>query len=79
MKTLAARKQLLVMESELHRAQLGHELESLQSAAQGMVRQARHANAVVSQAAQTWTNVRASLAGKCSWLTTLLRGFRLFR
>ena len=77
MKTLAARKPLLVRESELHRAQLLHEVEAWQLAAQGLTRQVRSANSMVSRIAQTVSSVRDTLTGKCSWLMTVTRGVRL--
>lgn len=74
---LEARKQLLVIESELHRAQLLHEWETLQLASQGLRQQVRRASSIISGVAAIFANVRTSLARKCSWLTTLMRGFRL--
>ncbi len=83
---LESRKQLLLVESELNRAQLLNELRDLNNEIHHLKSQVQAAGALVSSAAKlaatfsaigsAFTHRDAGENGKFSWLSTLLNGAR---
>jgi hypothetical protein len=83
---LESRKQLLLVESELNRAQLLNELHDLNNEIQNLKSQVQAAGALVSSAAKLATTFSAIGSafthrdtgenGKSSWLSTLINGAR---
>jgi hypothetical protein len=81
MNPLASRKKLLVAESELNRAQLMRELETMAGEVQSLTKQARTVSSFASAAATLiagFASLRrkktAPAAAKASWLQMILRG-----
>jgi hypothetical protein len=83
---LESRKQLLLVESELNRAQLLNELRDLNHEIHQVKSQVQAAGALVSSAAKlattfsaigsAFTHREAGEKGKSSWLSTLIQGAR---
>jgi hypothetical protein len=83
---LESRKQLLLVESELNRAQLLNELRDLNNEIQNLKSQVQAAGTLVSSAAKlattfsaigrAFTHRDAGENGKSSWLSNLLNGVR---
>jgi hypothetical protein len=81
---LALRKQLLIAESELNRAQLSEEWQTMRHAARDLAHRARIIAAWASSAALLLAGVRAlrrdpppPKTAKCSWFQKILSGARL--
>ena len=81
MNPLESRKQLLVAESELNRAQLVQEWQTIADEVQSLTRQARTISSIASAAASLVTGLAscrrkasAPAAEKPSWWQTLLKG-----
>jgi hypothetical protein len=84
MNALKSRKQLLIAESELNRAQLVQEWQTLTDEARSLVNQARTLRSMASAAAVLINGVAslrrkksAPAAEKPSWLQTILKGVQL--
>ena len=84
MSPLASRKQLLIAESELNRAQLVQEWQTMASEAHSLTSQARTIGSIVSAAASLVAGLvscrhKASTptAEKPSWWQTILKGAQL--
>jgi hypothetical protein len=83
---LESRKQLLLVESELNRAQLVNELRDLKSEIHYLKNQVQAVGSLVSSAAKlattfsaigsAFTHRAAGKNGKSSWISTLLNGAR---
>jgi hypothetical protein len=83
---LESRKQLLLVESELNRAQLLNELHAFKSEIDHLKEQAHAIGSIASSAAKlantfsaignAFTHRDASEKGKSSWISTLLNGAR---
>jgi hypothetical protein len=83
---LESRKQLLLVESELNRAQLLNELRKLNTEIQHLKGQVQAVGTLVSSAAKVattfsaigsaFTHREAGENGKSSWLSTLINGAR---
>ena len=81
MNPLESRKQLLIAESELNRAQLVHEWQAMASEVHSLTSQARTISSIASAAASLVAGVAswrrkasAPAAEKPSWLQTILKG-----
>ena len=81
MKPLESRKQLLIEESELNRAQLVQEWQMLADEVHSLTRQARTISSIASAAASLVAGLAscrrkasAPAAEKPSWLQTILKG-----
>jgi len=79
--SLASRKQLLIAESELNRAQLVQEWQTMADEVQALATQARTISSLVSSAASLVTGLMAigrkksaPAAEKPSWWQTILKG-----
>ena len=84
MNSLASRKQLLIAESELNRAQLVHDCQTIAADVHTLTQQARTLTALVSAAASLVSGLvtgrrqtAAPAAEKPSWLQTILKGAQL--
>jgi hypothetical protein len=84
MNPLASRKQLLIAESELNRAQLVREWQTMADEVHSLADQARTVSSLVSVAASLAAGVAcfrrkksAPAADKPSWLQTILKGAQL--
>lgn len=83
MKPLASRKQLLIAESELNRAQLAQEWQAMTDDAHALATQARTLGSVAAVAATlvaglvTFTRGKPAAAAKSSWFQKITRGARL--
>lgn len=84
MKPLAARKERLIAESELNRAQMVHEWQMLADGVQSFGRRARTISWLASAAASLAAGFAffrrkqsAPVTGKNSWLQTILKGAQL--
>ena len=84
MNALASRKQLLIAESELNRAQLVREWQTMADEVHSLADQARTISSFASAAASLAAGVAcfrrkksASAAEKPSWLQTVLKGAQL--
>ena len=85
MNSLASRKQLLIAESELNRAQLVQEWQTMAGEVQALTTQARTISALASSAASSISGLMAigrkksvPAAEKTSWWRTILKGVGLF-
>jgi len=83
LKTLQIRKELLVAEAELLRAQLGHDLEVIHRGFAGLGEQAKSVASYASIATTVFAGIsefrrarKASFGAKPSWVATLLAGIR---
>ena len=81
MNSLASRKQLLIAESELNRAQLVQEWQTVAGEVQAMAEQARTIRSIASSVATLVTGlsslrhkISAPAAEKTSWWQTILKG-----
>jgi len=81
MKTLESRKQLLILESELNRAQLVQEWQTVRAEAHALVDQAKTVRSMASAVATLVAGLSscrrqtaAPTAEKPSWLQTILKG-----
>ena len=82
---LESRKRLLIAESELNRAQLLQDWESMAAGVRGFAERARSFSSLASSAASlvtglwTFRRARSSMpaAEKPSWIDTVLKGVRL--
>ena len=81
MNSLASRKQLLIAESELNRAQLVQEWQTMAGEVQALTSQARTISSLISSAASLVAGLMAigrkkpvSTAEKPSWWQTILKG-----
>jgi hypothetical protein len=81
MSPLTSRKQLLIAESELNRAQLFQELETIKDKVHSLANQARTISSLTSAAATLIAGLvslrhkkSAPAAGKPSWLQTIVKG-----
>jgi hypothetical protein len=82
MNPLKSRKQLLITESELNRAQLVQELEIIKDKFHSLAKQARTATSLASAAATLFAGIAsfrqkkefAPAAEKSSWLQTIVKG-----
>ena len=82
MNPLASRKQLLIAESELNRAQLVQELETIKDKVHSLANQARTISSLASAAAILIAGIAsfrrkkepAPAAEKSSWLQTIVKG-----
>jgi hypothetical protein len=86
MNPLASRKQLLIAESELNRAQLVRELETIADQVHSFVDRAATVGSLASLSASLMIGLTcfrrgktATAAGKPSWLQTILAGAQLAR
>ena len=84
MNPLASRKKLLLAESELNRAQLVHDWQTMADDVHALAGQARTISAIASAAASLVAGLAACrrkktapAAGKASWLQNLLKGAQL--
>jgi hypothetical protein len=85
MSPLASRKQLLIAESELNRAQLIQEWQTVSGEVHALANQAQTVTAFVSAAVKLMVGVTAfrrkktsaPVADKPSWLKTILQGAQL--
>ncbi len=84
MNPLESRKKLLLAESELNRAQLVQDWRTLKGEAQALTAQAKTMSVIASAAASVVTGLLsfrhqkpAPVAGKTSWLQTVLKGAEL--
>jgi negative regulator of sigma E activity len=84
MNPLESRKQLLIAESELNRAQLAHELQTMAQEVRSFVNQARTIGSYASAAASLVAGLAVfrrkkttAAAEKPSWLQTILNGAQL--
>ena len=81
MNSVASRKQLLIAESELNRAQLVQEWQTMADEVQALATQARTISSLISSAASLVTGLMAigrkkpvPAAEKLSWWQTILKG-----
>ena len=81
MKLLESRKQLLIAESELNRAQLVQEWQTMADEVCSLTSQARTIRSIASAAASLvaglsscWRKASSPAAEKPSWLQTILKG-----
>jgi hypothetical protein len=81
MKALASRKQMLIAESELNRAYLLHELDTLAGEVQALADQAKTVGLIASAVTTLVVGLSAfrdrksePVAGRPSWWRTLLKG-----
>ena len=81
MKPLESRKQLLIVESELNRAQLVQEWQVVRAEVQALADQARTVRSMASAVTTLVTGLASCrrkssppAAGKTSWLQTILKG-----
>jgi negative regulator of sigma E activity len=82
MNSLESRKQLLIAESELNRAQLVHELETIKCKVRSLANQAQTIGSLASAAATLIAGIAsfrrkkepAPAAEKPSWLQTIVKG-----
>jgi hypothetical protein len=81
MNPLASRKKLLIAESELNRAQLVQDWQTLTAEVSGLAKEARTLRAIASATAGLVTGLislrrkhRMPASAKPSWLQTLLKG-----
>ena len=84
MNPLASRKKLLIAESELNRAQLVQELQTISDEVRSLANQARAVGSLASAAASLIAGLAsfrrkkpAPAAEKPSWLQTILKGAQL--
>ena len=80
---LAAHKQPLVAECDLHRAELGHESRNVSAGAEGLIEEVRAVASMVSDgvahvvgATQLARSILKAIGGKPSWGQILINGAR---